>query len=437
MEQLLHYCWKHKLLPLHELTTTDGKAVEVVHPGIHNTHAGPDFFNAKVRIDGTLWVGNVEIHDKAGDWYAHGHHQDTAYDNVVLHVCSVIDREVTRSDGQPIPHLQMDVPAEVAANYDELRSTDHYPPCYKVVPHLNQLMVTGWLAALQTERLEQKTADIVRRAERHNGDWEKACFITLARNHGFGTNGASFEAWAHHLSLAAAAKHRDNLLQVEALFLGQAGLLNPDKMTDKHRKAALADPYFQLLHNEYAFLAHKFSLTEAENCPWKYLRMRPHNFPHIRMARLAALYHSGKAGLSRLTECQSPAEAAEMYRAELSDYWQNHYLFGTPSARSTQGITDASLRLLLINTAIPTLFAYGRHTSKEALCRRAGEWLEQLRPEQNRVTKLWKDCGLTAAHAGESQALLQLRQNYCDRSECLRCRIGYVYLSARFNHTDG
>ena len=205
MEQLLHYVWKHKLFPLTALCTTSGKPVEVIDPGLHNRNAGPDFFNAKVKIDGTLWVGNVEIHDKASDWYVHRHDKDERYDNVVLHVCGCVDTEAKNSKGEALTQMALDIPDKVMKNYRELLSVDQYPPCYQIIPSLTSLTVHAWMNALQTERLEQKTNAIEDRVRRCNGDWENAYFVTLARNFGFGVNGDAFEAWANALPLDAAA----------------------------------------------------------------------------------------------------------------------------------------------------------------------------------------------------------------------------------------
>ena len=226
MEKLLHYCWKHRLFPLAELYTTDGRRVEVIDTGLHNRNAGPDFFNAKVKIDGTLWVGNVEIHDRSSDWYVHGHQHDAAYDNVVLHVAELIDTDVTTHDGKSLPQLQLSVPDTIRQQYNQLITTDDYPPCYRIIPSLSRLTVHSWMSALQVERLEQKTNDIARRVKQADGSWEAAYFATLARNFGFGINGDAFETWAQHIPLQAVAHHRDDLFQVEAIFMGQAGLLD-------------------------------------------------------------------------------------------------------------------------------------------------------------------------------------------------------------------
>ncbi|MBR4566739.1 MAG: DUF2851 family protein [Prevotella sp.] len=430
MEQLLHYVWKHKLWPLHALTTTDDRLVEVIDPGLYNRrNAGPDFFNAKVRIGSTLWVGNVEIHTNASDWYAHGHDRDSAYDNVVLHVVGNADVNVKNSRGDYLPQMVLEVPSAVKEHYEELLHTDQYPPCYSIIPNLSRLLVHSWMAALQTERLEQKTEAIRQRAERAGGSWEDAYFVTLARNYGFGINSDAFEEWAQRVPLSAVGKHRDDLFQIEAMFFGQAGLLNPDAMSTLHRADALADDYFCRLRNEYQYLAHKFSMEPMDAKMWRFLRLRPQNFPYIRISQLANLYYERRSGLSSLIECKTIEDIQQLLATQVTPYWQTHYTFGAESRHSEKRMSAASLNLIIINTAIPMLFAVGRHRQKEELCDRAFDLLEQLKAENNHIVSTWQECGLEAHSAGDSQALIQLKNEYCDRRDCLRCRFGYEYLS--------
>ncbi len=428
MEALLHYCWKHKLFPLRPLETTDHRPVEVIDPGLHNRHAGPDFFNAKVRIDGTLWVGNVEIHDKSSDWYLHGHDHDAAYDNVVLHVCGVADTTVKTSNGSMPPQMLLSVPEHVATHYNELITTDHYPPCYRIIPNLSRITVHSWMSALQTERLEQKTEAIKLRVRQCEASWEAGYFVTLARNYGFGVNGDAFETWARSIPLHAVDHHRDNLFQIEAIFMGQAGLLDPESIPERYRDAALTEGYFSRLRNEYLYLAHKFGLSPLPHTRWKFLRMRPQNFPYIRIAQLANLYYSQRAGLSQLVECGSVEQMEDILSTSVTPYWETHYVFGHESERKEKNLSVPSLRLIIINTAIPMLFAYGRYKGDETLCDRAFTLLEQLKAEDNNIVRMWRECGLQVEHAGDSQALIQLKKQYCDRKDCLHCRFGFEYM---------
>ena len=428
MEQLLHYVWKHRIFPLQPLHTTDGARVEVLDPGLHNRNAGPDFFNAKLRIDNIVWVGNVEIHLRSSDWYAHGHDRNGQYDNVVLHVASDIDAEVRTSQGKVVPQLLLQVPPPIEANFRQLLAFDNYPPCYKLIPQLSSLKIEHWLSVLQTERLERKTDDILRRLALCNGSWEQVCFVTLARNYGFGINGDAFETWAYNLPLQAAAHHRDDLFQLEALFLGQAGLLELEAVPAYHQQEALADGYLARLRKEYQFLAHKFHLTPMDRSLWRFLRLRPQNFPHIRLVQLAHLYYHRKANLSQLMACTTVLELHEALATSATPYWQTHYSFGAVCARNEKHLSPFSLNLIIINTVIPMLFAYGRHQAKDELCQRAFALLSTLRPENNHIVRMWKDCGLQVENAGHSQALLQLKLQYCDRKDCLRCHFGREYV---------
>lgn len=428
MEQLLHYVWKHKLFPLTELSTTQGRRVEVIDPGLHNSNAGPDFFNAKVKINGMLWVGNIEIHDKASDWVLHGHDKDERYDNVILHVCGCVDAEVMNSKGEYLTQMVLSVPDSVIKNYKELLSVDQYPPCYQIIPSLARLTVHAWMSALQTERLSQKTEAIEERVKRCNGDWENAYFVTLARNFGFGINGDAFEEWALHIPLHAVDHHRDDLFQIEAIFMGQAGLLELDTIPERYQKDALNDGYFAKLRKEYQYLAHKFGLKPMDYKLWRFLRLRPQNFPHIRISQLVYLYHQRRASLSQLLETYSVKDAKEVLATAVTPYWETHYTFGSTSVRNDKNLSPFSLNLLCINTVVPILFAYGRHRGEEKYCDRAFDFLEQLKPENNHIIRLWQQCGLVVENAGDSQALIQLKKEYCDKKECLRCRFGYEYL---------
>lgn len=251
MEQLLHYVWKHKIFPLTPLQTTSGLPVEVIDTGLQNTHAGPDFFNAKLKIDGTLWVGNVEIHTTSSDWYRHGHDHDKAYDSVILHVVEQADCEVFCSNGGQVSQLLLVCPEHVKQHYEELHASDIYPPCYSVLSALPKLTIHSWLSALQTERFQQKADVIAKRLHSCNNNWEDAFFITLARNFGFGLNGDAFETWANLIPFRAVDKHRDDLTQIEAFFFGQAGLLEEDA----------TDDYQARMQNEFRYLQHKFELS--------------------------------------------------------------------------------------------------------------------------------------------------------------------------------
>ena len=433
MEDLVRYVWKHKLFPLTPLQTTDGLSVEVIHPGMENRNDGPDFFNAKVKIDGTLWVGNVEIHSKASDWLLHGHDTNKRYDSVVLHVAGIVDREIVRTDGTPIPQMELKVPEHITTNYEELRKNEHYPPCYRVIPELSNLTIHSYLSSLLYERLDLRAEQIAQRYETHEKNWDDALFATLARNFGFGTNGDAFEEWAQRMPFRAVDKHADNLLQVEALFFGQAGLLEEESVPSYYHEALAEDMYFQSLQREYRFLAHKFDLHPMNHTAWRLLGMRPANFPHVRLAQLAMLYHEKRISVSHLMAANGRVALSELLRVGTSEYWDTHYVFGsTTSAPTKKRVTDNAITLLLINSVAPFYYSYGRRKDSEQHCEQAIALLEQLKAENNYIIRGWMDCGILVKNAADSQALIQLKKQYCDRRDCLRCRIGYEFLKKEY-----
>lgn len=421
MEQLLHYVWKHKIFPLKELKTTTSQQVEVIDTGLANTDAGPDFFNAKLKLDGVLWIGNIEIHERSSDWFKHGHHADAGYNSVILHIASEIDTEISRSNGERIPQIQLICPEAVRTNYKELLETDSYPPCYRIIPSLPPFTAHSWMTALQMERFEQKATLLNERLKRCQGNWEDAFFITLARNFGFGLNGDAFETWAHRLPFRAVDKHRNDLFQIEAIFFGQAGILEDSD----------GDGYYLRLKKEYTYLQHKFGLIPMDASLWRFLRLRPANFPHIRIAQLACLYHRAYGLLSRIMETETLQGVRDILKGGTSEYWLTHYTFGGSSPSRPKTLSNTSLDLLIINTVVTFLYAYGLHKGNRVLCARAGSFLEELKAENNYITRMWEQCGMKASNAADSQALIQLKKEYCDKKKCLYCRIGYEYLKRK------
>ena len=418
MEQLLHYVWKHKIFSLKELKTTTGQQVEVIDTGLANTDTGPGFFNAKLKLDGVLWIGNIEIHERSSDWFKHGHHADAGYNSVILHIASEIDMEISRSNGERIPQIQLICPEAVRTNYKELLETASYPPCYRIIPSLSPFTAHSWMSALQMERFEQKATLLNERLKRCQGNWEDAFFITLARNFGFGLNGDAFETWAHQLPFRAVDKHRNDLFQIEAIFFGQAGILEDSD----------GDGYYLRLKKEYTYLQHKFGLIPMDASLWRFLRLRPANFPHIRIAQLACLYHRAYGLLSRIMETETLQGVRDILKGGTSEYWLTHYTFGGSSPSRPKTLSNTSLDLLIINTVVTFLYAYGLHKGNRVLCARAGSFLEELKAENNYITRMWEQCGMKASNAADSQALIQLKKEYCDKKKCLYCRIGYEYL---------
>ena len=421
MEQLLHYVWKHKIFPLKELKTTTGQQVEVIDTGLANTDTGPGFFNAKLKLDGVLWIGNIEIHERSSDWFKHGHHADAGYNSVILHIASEIDMEISRSNGERIPQIQLICPEAVRTNYKELLETASYPPCYRIIPSLSPFTAHSWMSALQMERFEQKATLLNERLKRCQGNWEDAFFITLARNFGFGLNGDAFETWAHQLPFRAVDKHRNDLFQIEAIFFGQAGIL---EYSD-------GDGYYLRLKKEYTYLQHKFGLIPMDASLWRFLRLRPANFPHIRIAQLACLYHRAYGLLSRIMETETLQGVRDILKGGTSEYWLTHYTFGGSSPSRQKSLSNTSLDLLIINTVVTFLYAYGLHKGNPVLCARAGSFLEELKAENNYITRMWEQCGMKTSNAADSQALIQLKKEYCDKKKCLYCRIGYEYLKRK------
>ena len=421
MEQLLHYVWKHKIFSLKELKTTTGQQVEVIDTGLANTDTGPGFFNAKLKLDGVLWIGNIEIHERSSDWFKHGHHADTGYNSVILHIASEIDMEISRSNGERIPQIQLICPEAVRTNYKELLETASYPPCYRIIPSLSPFTAHSWMSALQMERFEQKATLLNERLKRCQGNWEDAFFITLARNFGFGLNGDAFETWAHQLPFRAVDKHRNDLFQIEAIFFGQAGIL---EYSD-------GDGYYLRLKKEYIYLQHKFELIPMNTSLWRFLRLRPTNFPHIRIAQLACLYHRAYGLLSRIMETETLQGVRDILKGGTSEYWLTHYTFGGSSPSRPKTLSNTSLDLLIINTVVTFLYAYGLHKGNPVLCARAGSFLEELKAENNYITRMWEQCGMKTSNAADSQALIQLKKEYCDKKKCLYCRIGYEYLKRK------
>ena len=403
------------------LQTTTGEPVEVINAGLPNTNAGPDFFNAKLKIGGTLWVGNIEVHTLASDWMRHGHDKDAAYDNVILHVAETVDCEVFRANGIPVPQLQLPCPDPVRQRYDELSHAEIYPPCYSILSSLPKLTVHSWLSALQVERFEKKARVIATRLERCNNHWEDVFFITLARNFGFGLNGDAFEAWASRLPFRAIDKHRDDLFQVEAFFFGQAGLLD-EELPD-------ADGYYLKLQKEFRYLQHKFELSVPMTATqWRFLRLRPGNFPHVRLAQLANLYYKERSLFSRIMEADTLEAVRKLLTVTTSPYWEEHFNFRKVSSSREKQVGKNAQNLIIINTVIPFLYAYGLHKADELLCERATGFLESLKAEDNHIIRHWSGAGLPVSTADASQALLQLQKEYCDKKDCLRCRFGFEYL---------
>ncbi len=420
MESLLHYVWRHKLYDAESLVTSSGMPVLVIDPGIHNTHAGPDFFNAKIRFGTETWAGNVEIHCCSSDWIKHAHQTDKAYNSVILHAVENTDMEIQSENGHTIPQLVLQIPPKVKENYEYLLSSNTLIPCLCQIRDVPDLYLTDWLNALLIERLERKTNDLCQLLKDYKNSWGDVFYITLSRNFGFGINNDAFERLARNLPLKHVMKHKDSLLQVEALFFGQAGLLNDED--DK-------DEYYRFLRKEYDFLRQKFKLDPLEAHIFKNLRIRPNNFPHIKIAQLAALVRTQDTLFSKMLEMESLESLQSLFVSELSEYWNTHYHFGKISPKRKKLIGLSAQNVILINTVVPVLFTYGKLRNQPVLQERAVQLLEQIKPESNYIVNEFAKVGILPLHSGDSQALIQLQKEYCEKKKCIFCRIGHKLLS--------
>jgi len=421
-EQLLHYVWKWRLFSPDSLETVDGQKIEVIDPGMHNTDAGPDFFNAKIKIGDKLWAGNVEIHCTSADWVKHGHHNDKAYNSVILHLSEKVNREVMNENGQQIPQCEIVVPESVRKNADYLLYSDTPLPCKNELSSLPKAKISSYLCLLSLERLERKVNDIFRHLDRFGNSWDEVLYVLLTRNFGFGLNSNEFESLALSLPFIYIQKQSDNLFQVEALMFGQAGMLEDTTLHDEH---------YMRLQKEYRFLKSKYGLRNREGFLVKKMRVRPLSSPHLRIAQLAALLQKSGRLFSSILEKEDYHQLFTLFQTGPSLYWQTHYSFGKKSPKACKQLGEASFNIILINTVAPLLFAYGKKTATDLYCDRAVRLLESLKPERNSIVAEFSAAGVIPANASDSQALIQLRKEYCDKRKCLHCRIGHTILSFR------
>jgi hypothetical protein len=415
-EEFLQYIWENRLFTGENLQTVAGEKLEVINVGKRNTDSGPDFFNAKIKIDNTVWVGNVEIHRLSSDWERHNHNVDEAYNNVILHVAEIIDKPVFRSNGEEIPALVLQYPPALKINYQKLLDAKTWIACQSQFHKIDPIVLQLGFNRLMIERLEDKTSEILIRLQQNNNDWNETFYQTLARIFGFKVNAVPFEMLAKSLPIGILAKHKSSLFQLEALLFGNSGLLN-DQL--------LGDDYYLNLRDEYSFLYKKYQLKGIESHLWKFMRLRPGNFPTVRISQLAALIHRSHGLFSRIIEIESLAELKKLFEVQASEYWNAHYNFNKTSTRNTvKELGENSINTLIINVVIPFLFVYGEKQNKEILKNRSLEFLEQLPSEENSIIEKWGKMGVESRSAFESQALLQLKNKYCEQKKCLNCQIG-------------
>lgn len=415
-EDFLHYIWKHKLFSQNNLETTEGEKIDILNTGIHNTDAGPDFFNAKIKIGKTLWAGNVEIHLRSSDWQKHNHNLDKAYDNTILHVVYDHDLKLTGKNNLQIPTLTLSekINNKFIARYESLISSRHRIPCEEEISKVNSITIDSWLERMMVERLERKSTDILERLKQNKNNWEETFYHLLAKNFGFKLNAQPFEELARSLPLAVLAKHKNNLLQTEAMLFGTAGLLGKKYTED----------YPAFLKKEFNFLKTKFKLTDGIHAPWKFLRLRPANFPTIRIAQFAALVHRSSHLFSKILECKNTDQVVKLFDVSASEYWDSHYVFGKTSPAQKRNFGRSATENIIINTAAPVIFAYGIYRNEEKYKEIALKFLEDIPSENNSIIKKWESLGIKSENAFRSQALLELMNEYCVEKKCLSCGIG-------------
>lgn len=412
-EEFLQFVWKYGLFDRSGLFTDTGEPVEVMQLGEHNPNAGPDFLNARVKIGPTLWAGNVELHIRSSDWFAHGHQFDRAYENVILHVVYKYNQSVSGSGGAVVPTIRLPVGEELFERYRMLIGKGAIP-CQDRIGLIDPLIADCWLNALVLERLQQKTESVTAILHQHQGDWEEALYITLARSFGFGINADPFEMLARSLPLSILRKHGHSRLQTEALLMGQAGFLKED---------VPEGGYAYRLLSEYQHLAAKYGLVSMHVHLWKFLRMRPMNFPTLRIAQFAELMHSS-GHFSRILACKEISGLRRIFSVGANGFWNVHYTFEKPSEPGSKMLGEEAFQRIVINAVIPVLFQYGSMEGREELKDRAMDWLGRLPAETNRIVMDFARAGLCSASALYSQAILQLWNHYCCRKRCLSCSIG-------------
>ncbi len=421
-EQLLQYLWKYRLYPANSLITTDGREVEVIDPGLQNHDAGPDFFNAKVKIGGQLWAGNVEIHGSSSDWFDHRHHSDKVYNSVILHLAEKVNQEIVNEAGQTVPQCRLIVPSSFRKNVSFLIHSDSKLPCQNLLCFLPKSLLDTCFPILTSERLERKADNVFTLLERFKNSWDEVFYVMLSRNFGFGVNAEAFHRLALSLPFKHVLKHSEDIFQVESLLFGQAGFLDdPDEV----------DEYYVKLRNEYLFLKTKYSLKSLSGHLFKRLRVRPRSFPELRIAQMASLLHSSGRLFSVILKEDDYNGLLSHFQTEPSAYWKNHFAFGKESKTISKSIGRGSLEVIVINTVAPILFAYGKSVSDESYCERAFYFLDLTKPEKNGVVREFEKGGIMPRNASDTQAMLQLAKEYCDKRKCFYCQIGHALLSSR------
>ncbi|WP_018336624.1 DUF2851 family protein [Butyricimonas synergistica] len=414
-EEFLQYVWANSLFTSVRCFSTKGKEVEILNVGFQNRDAGPDFFSAKVRIDYTVLVGNVEIHQKASDWFRHGHEKDAAYDNVILSVVEDADMEVYNSRDREIDAIILRYDPRLWDEYVFMQGVPVEPRCYRNLRRIDSLRMDMLLAGYGIERLERKCGDIKMMLEETMYDWEACFYRMLVRYWSGNVNADAFAQLAQNLSYKKVIRCSDSLFRVEALLLGYSGLLSDLEEEDDYTIA---------LREEYEFQAAKFHLTAMQRSQWKYMRIRPTSFPTVRLALLAALMMRFNFILSTVLETERLEDIYKLLDVQASKYWSTHYKPGVLATQQVKRLGNSMKTVIVINAIVPFLFVYGKERKEERYCDKAVQWLEELEAERNHVTETWTKQGVKLKSALQSQALLQIKREYCDAHQCLHCRVG-------------
>lgn len=421
-EDLIHYCWRFRKFTSMWLTSTDGQQVEVVHTGHFHQNSGPDFFGAKVKIGNTLWSGNVEMHIKASDWTVHQHQMDKAYDNVILHVVYEADIPVYRSDGTEITTVEVKdlLPENIVQQYLNFQESKEAFPCFSSIKEVPLFHTKVFLERVLIERLEEKAELFFELFQQLNGQWEEALYVFTARAFGFKINALPFELLAKSIPQKILAKYKNNPKQIEALLFGNAGFLNSN----------FEDAYANELKSEYAFLKNKHHLTPIDASMWKFLRMRPSNFPTRRLAQFAAFIVQSEYLCSKILDIKEPKVFKTLFEhLPVHKYWETHYRFEKESKASSTQLGETSVENILLNAMVVFLYSYGKYFSNEELKERALNLLEILKAEHNSITQKYLDAGVKVENGFYSQALIQLHHQYCMKKKCMHCGIGIKLIS--------
>ena len=414
-EDFLHYLWKFKNFETENLKTSNGEPLTIINSGSYLQTAGPDFFNAQITIGNQKWAGNIEIHLKSSDWYVHHHERDEAYDSVILHVVWEHNTEIFRKDNTEIPVLELKhyVSKKVLDNYTSLKAPKSWIFCEKQLHSIDEFELKNWQERLFFERLERKSKQIEELFLKLGKDWEALLFCLLAKNFGLNTNGETFLRIAQSIPFSILRKESFELESLEALFFAKAGLLSVDK----------EDRYFKELRKRYVYMSQKYQMEEFISEPVQFFKHRPDNFPTIRLSQLANLYHSQQNLFSKLIQLNSIQGIYEIFKVSVSSYWQNHYQFDKESPKKKKALTKSFIDLLVINTIIPLQFSYAKSQGKE-ISEDVIQLMQQVVAEKNSVVAKFDSFGIPSKNALDTQSLLQLKNEYCDKGRCLECVIG-------------